>query len=73
MARKNVVLAALFVGETYPDWNLLVPHIAAELSAIIRVEINYLFGYNFGFKVRLLIADLGAKCHMLNMLKFNGF
>ena len=51
----------------------MVPHIAAELSAIICVETNDLFGCNFGFKVRLLNADLGAKCHMFNMLKFNGF
>ena len=72
MARKNVVLAALHVGSSYPDWKKLVSHIQAELRAGIQIE-SAAFKFHLAFQVRLMISDLGAKNHLLNMYKFNGF
>ena len=73
MARQNIVLAALFVGCSHPDWDTLVPHLFDELKTGIELEMGNQAIYKISFKVRLLISDLGAKNHMLNMLKFNGF
>ena len=73
MARNNIVLAVLFVGGSYPDWEKIVPHIEAELSSGINVESQQTKCNKLLFKVRLMIADLGAKNRMLNMLKFNRF
>ena len=73
MARKNIVLGALFVGDKYPPWDVLVPHLKDELSCEVKLEMNEHTFCIVTFEVRLLIADLGAKSHMLNMLKFNGF
>ena len=72
-ARKNIVLGALFVGDSHPPWKLLVQHLKDELSSIVRIKINEETFCTVVFKVRLLVADLGAKSHMLNMLKFNGY
>ena len=73
MARKNVVLCALFVDATHPDWKEVVDHLHAELSTSVKVKVWDNFSVNATYKVRLLISDLGAKSHILNMLKFNGF
>ena len=72
MARKNIVLGALFVGDKYLPWDVLFPHIKDELSCEVKLEMNHTF-CSVTFEARLLIADLGAKSHMMNMLKFNGF
>ena len=73
MARKIIVLAALFVGETVPDWTQIVPHLRSEIFSGIDLSIDEQTNYKLSFKMRLLISDLGAKNHMLNMFKFNGF
>ena len=73
MARQNIVLAALFVGGTHPNWDTLVPHLSAELNTGIQFEMSDQVSYKILFKVRLLVSDLGAKSHMLNMFKFNGY
>ncbi|XP_075264000.1 uncharacterized protein LOC142355849 [Convolutriloba macropyga] len=73
MARNNIVLAALHVGATYPDWKQVVPLIQAEVISSIEIEVSDDLRYQSLFKFRLLIADLGAKNHMLNILKFNGY
>ena len=73
LARKNIGLAALHVGCSHPNWEKLVPHIEAELISGLQIEINENLNIRVQFKVRLLIADLGAKSHMLNMYKFNGY
>ena len=73
MSRKNIVLGALFVGEKYPSWIDLVPHLRDELCSEAKIRVAEQTFCTFIFKVRLLVADLGAKGHMLNMLKFNGF
>ena len=73
MARKNIVLAAPFVGSGIPDWQNITPQIRAELLSPIEVQLNYEISLSVGFQVNLLVADLGAKSHLLNMFKFNGF
>ena len=40
MARKNIVLAALFVGETVPDWTPIVPHLRSEIFSGIDLSID---------------------------------
>ena len=62
----------MFVGSKHPNWKLLVPQIEAELSTGLQIEAGDRV-YKVLFKVRLLISDLEAKSHLLNMLKFNGF
>ena len=73
MSRKNIVLAALFAGSKYPSWKMMVPLIKGQL--ISGVEISQKTGHPFRayFKVRILVSDLCAKSHMLNMFKFNGY
>ena len=73
MARKNIVLASLFVGTHYPNWNELVPLLQDQLNASLSLTLNETTSVRLSFKVRLLVSDLGAKSHMLNMLKFNGY
>ena len=73
MSRKNIVLGALFVGEKHPSWNDLVPHLRDELCSEAKIRVAKQTFCTVTFKVRLLVADLGAKGHMLNILKFNGF
>ena len=57
LARKNIVLAALHVGCSHPNWENLVPHIEAELISGLQIEINENLNIRVQFKVRLLIAD----------------
>ena len=73
MSRKNIVLASLFVGPSHPKWEELVPHLRAELLSGLAIEINEHMKVEVDFKARMLVCDLGAKCHMLNMIKFNGY
>ena len=72
MSRQNIVLGALFNGNTTPNWNELVPIINSELLSGVSFKHNGVSFQAF-FSIKLLIADLGAKSHMLNMFKFNGF
>ena len=73
MSQKNIVLAALSVGGTYPEWNTVVQLLKGELLSSVEVidKISHSV-YMVEFKVRLLVCDLGAKSHLLNMFKFNG-
>ena len=73
MARKNIVLAALYAGGSHPHWKQVVPHIKAELISAIEIELNEKVRLRASFKIRLLISDLVAKGHMLNMYQFNGY
>ena len=70
MSRKNTVLASLFVGSGYPNWSLINHQVHAELSGAIHCSTPDL---TISYNVRLLISDLGAKHHLLNIYKFNGF
>ena len=72
-ARKCIVLAALSVSDSYPSWQEVIPHVKDEISSRLIVEVRDEVYYKFVFKTRLLIADLGAKNHLLNMNKFNGY
>ena len=51
----------------------MVPHIKAELVSAIEIEMNEKVRQRASFKIRLLISDLVAKSHMLNMYQFNGY
>ena len=73
MSRKNIVLASLFVGSSHREWKELVPHIKGQLLSPVTLwpgNINLIRAH---FKVRLIVSDLCAKCHILNMMKFNGY
>ena len=72
MSRQNIVLGALFNGNTTPNWNELVPIINSELLSGVNFKHSGVSFQAF-FSIKLLIVDLGAKSHMLNMFKFNGF
>ena len=72
MARKNIVLAALYVGSGVPDWTEIVPQIRAELLTPVEVFLNSEVPLAVRFRFNLLVSDLGAKSHLLNMYKFNG-
>ena len=69
MARKNLVLAGLLVGEGTPNWTEIVRHLKAELMGPIEISGQF----QVTFKFRIIIADLVAKASVLNMYKFNGF
>ena len=72
MSRDNIVLAALYVGGGYPNWKEIAPELKGELLSGVEISGNGQFFRAF-FKIKLLISDLGAKSHMLNMIKFNGY
>ena len=59
-------------GFTHPNWSELVPSLRAEILSGINL-IHKGVSFRAFFKVKLLVADLGAKAHMLNMFNFNGF
>ena len=73
MSQKNIVLAALHVGSSYPNWKELVPYLRDQLNSSIDLARKERETVRLVFKVKLLVCDLGAKCHMLNMFKFNGY
>ena len=72
MSRKNIVLAGLIVGSGVPEWEEIAPEIRAELLTPVDLISNTEVVLSVKFQVNLLIADLGAKSHLLNMFKFNG-
>ena len=50
----------------------MISHIKSELLSSIELKHNKK-SFRAFFKVTLLVSDLSAKCHMLEMCKFNGF
>ena len=73
MSRKNFVLASLFVGSSHPEWKELVPHIKGQLLSPVTLWPGNINPIRAHFKVRLIVSDPCAKCHILNMMKFNGY
>ena len=73
MSRKNIVLSCLFVGSGAPNWNEIVPRLRAELFSPIEISTPDFPKITTSFKVRLLVTDLVAKPHVLNMVQFNGY
>ena len=73
ISRKNITLACLFVGNGAPNWNEIVPRLRAELISPIEFDNLNFPRTKIMFKVRLLIADMCAKVHVLNMIQFNGY
>ena len=73
MARKNIVLAALFVGSQAPDWTTIVPHLRAELVSNVEVVVHGDYRLSVRLNCISIVADMCAKAHVLNMFQFNGF
>ena len=74
-SRKNMVLAALFVGvgNDHPNWDELVPRIRGEILSHMMIKSESGRKYVIHLEGRLLIADLVAKAKLLKMYQFNGF
>ena len=72
-SRKNMVLAALYVGYGHPNWDELVPRIRAEILSSMKIKSKSGLIYVIHLDGKLLIGDLPAKAKMLNMNQFNGF
>ena len=51
----------------------IVPRLRAELNTPIEIDSPDSPRKTAVFKVRLLVADMCAKAHVLNMMQFNGF
>ena len=73
MSQKNIVLAALHTGNGKPNWEKIVPHIESELQSSIEIETYMGHSFDVSFKVVFIVADLIAKCHVLNMYQHNGY
>ena len=73
MARKNFLLAALFVGPKQPNWEIIASEVRAELLTPIELDCESGRSVTVDFNARPLVCDLSAKSHLLNMYKFNGF
>ena len=68
MAQKNISLASLFVGNSKPLWEEIVPQIAQELRKKVHVS-GLSAKYEVRFEVMGIVADLIAKCSLLNMVQ----
>ena len=73
MSRKNIVLTALFAGSNYPNWKTIVPFIKGQLNSGVEISQNSGYPFRANFKIKVLVSDLCAKSHMLNMFKFNDY
>ena len=73
MSRNNIFLAALYVGDNHPHWNELVPLLKSENISGVPLKCDDGETIQVNFKFKLLVSDLGAKSHMLNLFKFNGY
>ena len=62
-----------FVGSGAPNWQIIVPRLRAKLISPIEIDSPDFPRKTVVFKVRLLVADMCAKAHVLNMMHFNGF
>ena len=69
MYQKNIVLAGLCVGHVQHNWNEIVVHLKGETISHKNMRTYCVFV----FKIKFLVSDLGAKNHMLNIFKFNGY
>ena len=73
MIRNNITLAALYVGAETPTWDEIVPHQRAELVSDIEVLDSDNLEITAKLKTVLLVSDLVAKPHILNMFQVNGY
>ena len=73
MSRNNIILAALYVGAETPNWDDIVPHLRAELVSDIEILDSDNLEITVKLKTVLLVSDLVAKPHILNMFQFNGY
>ena len=73
MSKKNIALAALWIGRGRPSWGQIVPYLNRELAKVEAVELPNGKCIFLKFKVHLLVADMIAKPAALNMYQHNGF
>ena len=73
MSRENITLACLFVGNGAPNLNKIVPRLRAEFISPIEFDNLNFPRAKIMFKIRLLIAYMCAKAHVLNMIQINGY
>ena len=73
MSKKNIALAALFVGRGKPLWSELLPQLKTELQRSVVVQMANGSLYFLKFNVVLIVADLIAKPSLLNMYQHNGY
>ena len=69
MSQKNIVC----VGQVQHIWNEIVVPLKGETISHVEVKDKNMRTYRVFFKFKLLVSDLGAKNHILNMFKFNGY
>ena len=72
MSERNIAMAALYVGKGKPEWTKIVPVLQTELRRQITVT-SHEAVYNVKFDVIAIVADLIAKCNLLNMFQHNGY
>ena len=73
MARKNVVLAGLYVGSKHPNWHRVVPFLRSEILSPIKLDGDRTHSISVNFEIKVIVSDLCANSHLLNMFQFNGF
>ena len=73
MSKKNIALAALFVGRGKPIWSELLPQLKTEIQRSVVVQMPNGSLYFLKFNVVLIVADLIAKPSLLNMYQHNGY
>ena len=69
---QNIVLAALFVGSGYPDFNQIFQHMINELSSATFLKVGER-KIELDFQPILFVADLIGKAKVLKMQQCNGF
>ena len=69
---QNIVLAALFVGSGYPDFNQMFQHMINELSSATFLKVGER-KIELDFQPILFVADLIGKLKVLKMKQCNGF
>ncbi|XP_063727446.1 fibroblast growth factor receptor 2-like [Symsagittifera roscoffensis] len=71
MSKKNIALAALFVGKGKPNWEEIVKQLTQELQRKVAVLMPNRRLFCLKFHVVLIVADLIAKSNFLNMYQHN--
>ena len=72
-SKKNIALAALFVGKGKPNWKEIVRILKQELKRVVTVTMPSSKKFFLKFNVVLIVADLIAKPQLLNMYQHNGY
>ena len=73
MSKKNIALAALFVGNGKPNWEEIVKQLTRELQRKVAVRMPNGRLFCLKFHIVLIVADLIEKPNLLNMYQQNGY